>query len=93
MNKIISISYYFNIEKLRYLEKSIIYCVDCAAYTSHKQLNLSTYDEIDFVYLSPHKNLGGSEACGVLITKKSLYNILTIPTFPGGGTVKYVKGY
>jgi hypothetical protein len=37
--------------------------------------------------------LGGSEACGLLITRKSLYHALKKPTFPGGGTVKYVKGY
>jgi selenocysteine lyase/cysteine desulfurase len=53
---------------------------------------LSIYDEIDFAFLSPHKNLGGAESCGLLIAKKSLMS-LSKPTFPGGGTVKFVKGY
>lgn len=41
--------------------------------------------------MSPHKNLGGSESCGVLILKK--YIVGKIPSFPGGGTVRFVKGY
>jgi len=27
-------------------------------------------NEIDFAHLSPHKNLGGAESCGILIAKK-----------------------
>jgi selenocysteine lyase/cysteine desulfurase len=66
--------------------------VDCAAYCCHHELNLSKLDQIDFVFLSPHKNLGGTESCGVLIARK---NIITgsKPSFPGGGTVSFVKGY
>jgi len=44
------------------------------------------------VFISPHKNLGGSESCGVLLGRKEIIN-LAKPTFPGGGTVKFVKGY
>ena len=44
-----------------------------------------------FLYVSPHKNLGGVESCGVLLIRKSL--IQGKPTFPGGGTVYFVKGY
>lgn len=42
--------------------------------------------DLDYLCLSPHKNLGGSEATGVLIGKKSSYKLLC-PSFPGGGTV------
>ena len=73
-------------------DKRIILCVDCAAYCCHKELNLEQLNHIDFVFLSPHKNLGGSESCGVLIGKKGIIEA-TKPTFPGGGTVKFVKGY
>jgi len=55
-------------------------------------MNLKKFDQIDFVYLSPHKNLGGAEACGVLIARKNIVKNAK-PTFPGGGTVAFVKGY
>jgi len=40
--------------------KQVVFAVDCAAYCSHHELNLTIIDEIDFVFLSPHKNLGGA---------------------------------
>jgi selenocysteine lyase/cysteine desulfurase len=79
------------IKKVR-AQKKVILCVDCAAYCPHKYLNLEALDQIDFVFISPHKNLGGSESCGVLLGRKEIIN-LAKPTFPGGGTVKFVKGY
>jgi len=42
-------------------------------------------------FISPHKNLGGTEACGILVVRTSLVG--TRPSYPGGGTVIYVKGY
>ena len=42
--------------------------------------------DLDYLCLSPHKHLGGSEATGLLIGKKSSYKLLS-PSFPGGGTV------
>jgi selenocysteine lyase/cysteine desulfurase len=42
--------------------------------------------------LSPHKNLGGAESCGILVARKSLL-IANKPIFPGGGTVRFVQGY
>ncbi len=70
----------------------MIFAVDCAAYCCHHELNLTVLDEIDFVFLSPHKNLGGAESCGVLVARKSVIKGAK-PTFPGGGTVAFVKGY
>jgi selenocysteine lyase/cysteine desulfurase len=40
--------------------KNIIFAVDCAAYCCHHQLDVVELDEIDFAFISPHKNLGGS---------------------------------
>ena len=68
-----------------------MFALDCAAFCCHHQLDLSKLKEVDFVYLSPHKNLGGAESCGVLILKQSAVQ-LSKPTFPGGGTVDFVKG-
>ena len=69
-----------------------MFCVDCAAFCCHQQLDLQKYDQIDFAFLSPHKNLGGAESCGVLVARNNIINS-SKPTFPGGGTVKFVKGY
>ena len=70
----------------------MIFAADCAAFCCHHDLNFNVYDQLDFAYLSPHKNLGGAEACGVLIARKSIISD-SKPTFPGGGTVSFVKGY
>jgi len=72
--------------------KNIVFAADCAAFCCHHDLNLKVYDQLDFAYLSPHKNLGGAEACGVMIAKKDIIKNAK-PTFPGGGTVTFVKGY
>lgn len=65
--------------------------MDAAALSSHGRLNLKQLDEIDYVCLSPHKNLGGCEATGVLIFRKAMYDVTKPPSFPGGGTVKFVS--
>ena len=44
--------------------------------------------DLDAVYFSPHKFLGGPGASGVLIFNKKLYKNI-IPDQPGGGTVLY----
>lgn len=72
--------------------RKFVFGVDCAAFCCHHELNVEAYDEIDFAYISPHKNLGGTESCGVLLARKSVVSGEK-PTFPGGGTVRFVKGY
>ena len=42
--------------------------------------------------MSPHKNLGGAESCGILLARKKIIEFAK-PTFPGGGTVRLVTGY
>ncbi len=55
--------------------KRIIFCVDCAAYSPHKLFSFKKYDQADFIFLSPHKNLGGTETCGVLIGRKAIIDL------------------
>lgn len=45
---------------------------------------------IDAVVLSPHKFVGGPQASGILIVRHDAICTLK-PTFPGGGTVKFVS--
>jgi selenocysteine lyase/cysteine desulfurase len=45
--------------------------------------------EIDAVVVSPHKFIGGPAASGVLIVRREAV-VTKIPTWPGGGTVKFV---
>ncbi|MHA3913471.1 aminotransferase class V-fold PLP-dependent enzyme [Halovulum sp. GXIMD14793] len=46
--------------------------------------------EIDAIVLSPHKFVGGPQATGVLLLRKDAV-VSTRPTFPGGGTVRFVS--
>jgi selenocysteine lyase/cysteine desulfurase len=44
---------------------------------------------IDAVVVSPHKFIGGPAASGILIVRRDAVDV-TRPTWPGGGTVKFV---
>jgi selenocysteine lyase/cysteine desulfurase len=46
--------------------------------------------EIDAVVVSPHKFIGGPGASGILIVRKDAV-VAARPTWPGGGTVKFVS--
>jgi len=46
--------------------------------------------QIDAIVFSPHKFLGGPGASGVLIIRRDAV-VTTTPTWPGGGTVKFVS--
>jgi selenocysteine lyase/cysteine desulfurase len=46
--------------------------------------------ELDAVFLSPHKFIGGPQTPGVLVVKRKLV-CNTVPGCPGGGTVAYVN--
>ncbi len=46
--------------------------------------------DLDAIYFSPHKFLGGPATCGVLIFNKKMYKN-AIPDHPGGGTVVYTN--
>jgi selenocysteine lyase/cysteine desulfurase len=46
-------------------------------------------DDLDAVFLSPHKFIGGPGTPGLLVARRSLFTN-RVPTVPGGGTVSYV---
>ena len=46
--------------------------------------------DLDAIFLSPHKFIGGPGTPGVLVAKRSLFTN-RVPTVPGGGTVSYVN--
>jgi selenocysteine lyase/cysteine desulfurase len=45
--------------------------------------------DLDAIFLSPHKFIGGPGTPGVLVARRSLFTN-RVPTVPGGGTVSYV---
>ena len=47
-------------------------------------------EQLDAIFFSPHKFLGGPGSPGVLIFSKELYKN-EIPDTPGGGTVKWTN--
>lgn len=47
--------------------------------------------EIDAIAISPHKFVGGPAASGLLLVRKEATRTAK-PTFPGGGTVRFVSG-
>jgi selenocysteine lyase/cysteine desulfurase len=70
------------------------YCfVDFAASAPYAEIDMHPADstqQLDAIFFSPHKFLGGPGSAGVLIFNKSLYKNL-IPDSPGGGTVKWTN--
>ncbi len=70
------------------------YCfVDYAASAPYVDINMHPEDkaeQLDAIFFSPHKFLGGPGSAGVLIFNKELYKNYT-PDTPGGGTVKWTN--
>jgi len=70
------------------------YCfVDFAASAPYVDIDMHPSDKIhqlDAIFFSPHKFLGGPGSSGVLIFSKELYKN-DIPDSPGGGTVKWTN--
>jgi selenocysteine lyase/cysteine desulfurase len=67
--------------------------VDFAASAPYVDINMHPGDpleQLDAIFFSPHKFLGGPGSAGVLIFNKKLYKNLT-PDSPGGGTVKWTN--
>src|SRR5690606_14193246 len=65
---------------------------DYAGGAPYLPVSLSPADDapIDAIVFSPHKFLGGPGASGVLIVRHDAV-ANTTPTWPGGGTVKFVS--
>jgi len=70
------------------------YCfVDFAASAPYVDIDMHPADkecQLDAIFFSPHKFLGGPGSAGVLIFSKELYKN-DIPDNPGGGTVKWTN--
>ncbi|TNE58916.1 MAG: aminotransferase class V-fold PLP-dependent enzyme [Alphaproteobacteria bacterium] len=77
-------------------QKGAIACFDYAACAPYLDVNMTVTGpqgdpcQIDAVYFSPHKFLGGPGASGLLILKKCLYARHLAPSIAGGGTVSFV---
>lgn len=70
------------------------YCfIDFAASAPYVDINMHPSDklqQLDAIFFSPHKFLGGPGSAGVLIFNNKLYKN-DIPDSPGGGTVKWTN--
>ena len=70
------------------------YCfVDFACAAPYVQIDMHPNlpgEDLDAIFFSPHKFLGGPGASGVLIFNRALYN-RTTPDQPGGGTVDFTN--
>ncbi len=70
------------------------YCfVDFAASAPYVDINMhpeNKMQQLDAIFFSPHKFLGGPGSAGVLVFNKKLYKNTT-PDAPGGGTVKWTN--
>ncbi|TNE49408.1 MAG: aminotransferase class V-fold PLP-dependent enzyme, partial [Bacteroidetes bacterium] len=70
------------------------YCfVDFAATAPYVDINMhpdNPLEQLDAIYFSPHKFLGGPGTSGVLVFNKALYQN-RIPDNPGGGTVMWTN--
>jgi len=70
------------------------YCfVDFAASAPYVDIDMhpeNPNQQLDAIFFSPHKFLGGPGSAGVLIFNKNLYKNIT-PDSPGGGTVKWTN--
>jgi selenocysteine lyase/cysteine desulfurase len=70
------------------------YCfIDFAASAPYVDINMHPDDKVeqlDAIFFSPHKFLGGPGSAGVLIFNNELYKN-KIPDSPGGGTVKWTN--
>jgi selenocysteine lyase/cysteine desulfurase len=67
--------------------------IDFAASAPYVDINMHPEDEmkqLDAIFFSPHKFLGGPGSAGVLVFNKKLYKNQT-PDSPGGGTVKWTN--
>jgi len=67
--------------------------VDFAASAPYNDINMhpgNPLHQLDAIFFSPHKFLGGPGSAGVLVFNKKLYKNQT-PDSPGGGTVKWTN--
>ncbi|MDQ6469827.1 aminotransferase class V-fold PLP-dependent enzyme [Flavobacterium sp. LHD-80] len=69
--------------------------VDFAASAPYVKIDMHPKDpeeQLDAIFFSPHKFLGGPGTCGVLVFNEKLYNA-EFPDNPGGGNVKWTNPF
>jgi selenocysteine lyase/cysteine desulfurase len=64
-------------------------CWDYAAAGPYVRIDMAG-DDLDAVFISPHKFIGGPGTPGLLVARKTLFRN-RVPSMPGGGTVAYVN--
>ncbi|KQB42705.1 aminotransferase class V-fold PLP-dependent enzyme [Flavobacterium aquidurense] len=78
-------------ELAKIMHKNGGYCfVDFAASAPYVQIDMHPEDpdeQLDAIFFSPHKFLGGPGTCGILVFNEKLYKS-NFPDNPGGGNVK-----
>jgi selenocysteine lyase/cysteine desulfurase len=83
---------YYELAKIMHQHNG--YCfVDFAASAPYVGMDMhpvNQMEQLDAIFFSPHKFLGGPGSAGVLIFNKKLYKNQT-PDTPGGGTVKWTN--
>ncbi|OAD42815.1 aminotransferase class V-fold PLP-dependent enzyme [Polaribacter atrinae] len=62
----------------------------CAPYVDINMHPENEEEQLDAIFFSPHKFLGGPGTSGVLVFNKKLYKNV-VPDNPGGGTVSYTN--
>ncbi|WP_373471405.1 aminotransferase class V-fold PLP-dependent enzyme [Carnobacterium alterfunditum] len=81
-------------ELARIMHENNGYCfIDFAASAPYVDIDMHPSDkmeQLDAIFFSPHKFLGGPGSAGVLVFNKQLYKN-EIPDTPGGGTVKWTN--
>ncbi len=81
-------------ELARIMHENNGYCfVDFAASAPYEEIDMhpeEKMEQLDAIFFSPHKFLGGPGSAGVLIFSNKLYKN-NIPDTPGGGTVKWTN--
>ncbi len=64
-------------------------CWDYAAAAPYVPIDMAA-DDLDAIFVSPHKFIGGPGTPGLLVARRSLFRN-RVPSVPGGGTVAYVN--
>lgn len=83
---------YHDIAKLMHKYAGVCF-VDFACSAPYVEINMHPEDkdaQLDAIFFSPHKFLGGPGTSGVLVFNKQLYNNM-VPDCPGGGTVSWTN--
>jgi len=83
---------YHNVARLMHQHGGVCF-VDFACSAPYVDINMHPEDEeeqLDAIFFSPHKFLGGPGTSGVLVFNKKLYHNM-VPDCPGGGTVSWTN--